>query len=132
MPGKPPGPLVLGVIAALEREGEATMAEIAVALGLTRFRCSSVVSRMRKPSKMLPKRIYVTRWTCSDDSGGRDYLRAVLALGDQPDAPRPAPKHPLVVAAEYRARERHKVPSVWAWAAPRRVRHAQRRGETTC
>jgi len=129
MPGKPPGPLVLGVVAALEQEGEATMAELAKLLGLHRFDCSSVVSRMRKATKMLPKRIYVTRWVYEDDSGGRHYPRAVLALGDKRDAPKPKPKTHAQIRVEYRARERHRVNSVWQWAAPRRLRQAQRQGE---
>jgi hypothetical protein len=129
MPGKPPGPLVLAITAALEHEGEATMAELAKIIGLHRFDCSSVVSRMRKPCKMLPKRIYVKRWVRDDDSGGRSYLRAVLALGDAPDAPKPKAKPNKESTAEYRAKERHRVNSVFMWAQPRRVREAARRNK---
>jgi hypothetical protein len=129
VPGKPPGPIVLGVIEVLEREGEATMAEIAKALGRSRFDCSQVVSRMRKPTKMLPKRLYIVRWVYTDDSGGRPYPRAVMALGDKRDAPKPKPKTHAQIRVEYRARERHRVNSVWQWAAPRRLRQAQRQGE---
>ena len=132
MPGKPPGPLVLGIVRILQREGEATMAELAKMLGVPRFDASSVVSRMRKPCKTLPKRIYVVRWTRHDDSGGRSYPRAVLALGDKPDAPRPKPKPNKESTAEYRANERHRVNSVFMWAQPRRVRHATRRKEQPC
>jgi hypothetical protein len=129
MPGKPPGPIVLGVIAVLEREGEATTAEIAKLLSCSRFGCSSVVLRMRKATKMLPKRIYVVRWVYTDDSGGRHYPRAVLALGDKRDAPKPPPKTNAQKLVEYRARERHRVNSVFMWAQPSRARMAARRGE---
>lgn len=129
MPGKPPGPLVLGVLSVLEQEGEATMAEIAKTLGVHRFDCSSVVSRMRKATKTLPKRIYVTRWTRHDESGGRSYLRAVLAIGDKPDAKRPPAKTSSECSAEYRSKERHRVSSVFMWAQPRRVRLESRRKE---
>jgi len=50
------------------------MAELAKIIGLHRFDCSSVVSRMRNPCKMLPKRIYVKRGVRDDDSGGRSYF----------------------------------------------------------
>ena len=117
MPGQPPGPLVLGVIAVLEHEEELTRAEICRAMGVDRFLGSSVISRMRRATKMLPKRIYVVRWVYEDDDG-RYYPRAVFALGDKPDARKPKPKPNKECTAKYRARNRGRASSVFNWAQP--------------
>lgn len=117
MPGQPPGPLVLGVIAVLEQEEELTRAEICRALNIDRFLGSSVVTRMRRATKTLPKRIYIVRWVYEDDEG-RYYPRAVFALGNKPDARKPKPNKAKDNSARFRARKRDRASSVFNWAQP--------------
>ena len=127
MHGKPPGPLILAIISVLTQEGEATVAEISALTGLPSQNITVAVRRMLNPSKMYPKRAHIAGWTRTDESGRRAYLRAILALGDAPDAPRPKAKENKKCTAEYRARTRHKVNSVFMWAQPRHVRETARR-----
>jgi hypothetical protein len=129
MPGQPPGKRVLAVIAALEDAGEMTRAEICRAMGVDRFIGSAVMSRMHKATPMIPKRIYIARWVYEDDVGGRRYPKAVFALGDKKDAPKPKPKLNKVSTAEYRDKEQKRVNSVFMWGQSRRVRHAARKKE---
>lgn len=126
MAGKPPGPIVRGILAYLGEVGEATRAELMLALGLEKTKCGAVVSRLNKKLKSRPKRLYIVRYVYTDDSNGRTYPRAVYALGDLPDARRPKPDR-AAVAKRYRNRERHRVSDVFQWAQPRRVRHQLRK-----
>jgi DNA-binding transcriptional regulator LsrR (DeoR family) len=81
--GKPPGPIVLGILAVLEADGPMTRSELVQALGMTRNKVSAVLSRM---NNMRPKRVYITHYQMDSDAGGRNYPRASYALGDRPDA----------------------------------------------
>ena len=132
MPGKPPGPLVLGVIRALKKHHELTRAELCMVMGVTRFEASSVVSRMNKAHKLVPKRIYIKRWVYDDDTGSRYYPKSVYALGNLPDVPKPKPLSAAEVSKRWREKERFRVNSVFMWAQPRKVRYAMRRGEIEC
>lgn len=129
MHGKPPGPLVLGVLAALQEHHELTRAEICRIMGTSRFLASSVISRLNRELPTLPKRIYVVRWVHDDDTAARNYPRAVYALGNLPDAKKPKPKPAKENSRRWREKERNQVNSVFMWAQPRRVRAAVRRGE---
>jgi hypothetical protein len=71
------------ILLLLEQES-LTKAEICRKLDLTHDRVASVLSRLNKRSKQLPKRIYIsghTRHTIS----GRTYIRPIYSLGDKPD-----------------------------------------------
>jgi len=129
MPGKPPGPMVLGVIRVLEQHKELTRAEICMLLGVRREVGASVVSRMSKWHKTVGKRIYITNWVDDDSTCSRRYLKAVYALGRAPNRPKPAPKSPAEASRDWRAKEKTRVNSVWAWGRSRQERAATRRGD---
>lgn len=68
--------------------GEATTADLCEELGLDRRNVSSIMKRLTRPSKFIPKRVYVTGWR-DTQFGERDYLRPVYALGSGEDVTRP-------------------------------------------
>lgn len=68
----------------LLKEEPMTKAEICRRLELTHDRVASVLSRLNKRSKKMPKRIHVYNYTRHAISG-RTYIRALYALGDRPD-----------------------------------------------
>lgn len=96
------GVTTLRMLDALEQHGPMTRSELCAHLGLDRQTAASIVSRLTKPSKrpLGPKRVYICDWR-DDEEGQRKYLRAVYALGDKPDKPRPAYK-PRLLAAKRR------------------------------
>lgn len=118
--GKPPGELVLGIIAYLTENAEATRTEICRAMDRNRFDIGSVMTRMNKALPNRPKRIYVIRWIYEDD-GARRYPRPVYALGDLPDAKKPKASAAANSRLHYE-RNRNFANSVWQWATPPRRR----------
>lgn len=84
------GATVADILAVLNELGEATPVEIAESLGLDRMQISSIMTRLRKPGPVSPKRIYVVRYI-HDHDGARRYPRPVYAIGDLEDAKRPKP-----------------------------------------
>ena len=102
MRGKPPGPLVLGIVAALEKHGRLTRVQLCRIVSIGKRNASCVLSRMTKATKVLPKRIYVVDYVF-EDYQGRRYPRAVYALGDKPDAPYPG-ADPRGACKRYRAK----------------------------
>ena len=127
MPGRPPGHLVLGVVAALEDAGELTRAEICAALGQPKDKVAAVVSRMNRPNTRGAKRIYIARYTRHDDANDGIYLRAVYALGDLPDAKRPKPLTRKEIVRRHREAKHVRVGSIFDLAKPRRQREAEAR-----
>lgn len=98
----------------LEHCGPMTMREIASFFPDTHYTwVGSVISSMR--IRVARKQIYIRSYT--REGVGRRYLRAVYALGNRPDAPRPKP----VSNAERlrKVRERKAIPqvanSVFTW-----------------
>lgn len=77
------GVTTLRLLDALEQHGPMTASEIAALLGRDRDDVSSVLSRLRRPRKQLPKRVYVIDWR-DDEEGQRRYYRPVYALGSKP------------------------------------------------
>ena len=71
------------ILLLLEQE-PMTKAEICRRLELTHDQVASVLSRLNKGSKRLPKRIHVCSYTRHATSG-RTYIRPVYALGNRPD-----------------------------------------------
>jgi len=68
----------------LLEEEPLTKAEICRRLELTHDQVASVLSRLNKSSKQLPKRIYISGHTRHAISG-RTYIRPMYALGDKLD-----------------------------------------------
>lgn len=129
MPGQPPGLTVQAILKTLLHETEATLGELTSLTGISRFKLSSALTRMKKKTKILPQRVFIIRWTYSDDSGGRNYLKPVYALGDSPNAKKPPPKTNAQCKATYNAKEKLRVNSVFMWGQSRKTRFAIRRGE---
>lgn len=82
------GDTVSDITRLLHEVGPMTRAEMCQQLGMDRMTLSAVVTRMNRPGKTYPKRVYVTGYVFDHD-GKRRYPRAVYALGDAPDAKRP-------------------------------------------
>lgn len=74
----------------LAERGPMTRVELEDALNLDHRRIASIVSRMVKPTKTMPKRIYIKSWVY-DHEGQRYYPRALYALGDTRNTPKPNP-----------------------------------------
>lgn len=71
------------ILLLLEQES-LTKAEICRKLNLSHDQVASVLSRLSRSSKRIPKRIYIsghTRHTIS----GRTYIRPIYSFGDKPD-----------------------------------------------
>jgi len=85
------GYLVQQIEKALSDLGAMTGAELCQELGVDKPELSAVVSRMTRPSKTMPKRIYVVGYTFEHETHDRRYPRAIYALGDFPDKPKPKP-----------------------------------------
>lgn len=77
--------LILGV---LNEIGPMTRVEMGSHLEMDRQNLSAVVTRMNRPGKTYPKRIYIMGYVF-DNGSDRRYPRAVYALGDKPDVRRP-------------------------------------------
>jgi hypothetical protein len=61
-----------------------TRAELCQHLAHDAASVSSVIARLRKPTKELPQRVYVSGWVY-DHEGMREYPRAQFSLGAEPD-----------------------------------------------
>lgn len=68
--------------------GPMTRAELEHYMGMPHAALSGLTTSLRKATKTLPKRIHITEWVY-DQEGQRRYPRAVLALGNYPDAKKP-------------------------------------------
>jgi hypothetical protein len=121
MPGKPPGAIVLGIIATIKEHGPSTTSEIRRHLGRGKNEVGSVVSRMSKAQKLVPKRLRVVGYVYDDEGSKLSYPRAVYDLGDGPDAPPPGAKRKKV-RQRYWSRKRGRVASVFDLGVPFRER----------
>lgn len=124
------GTLVQQIEKALSDLGAMTGAELCQELGVEKSELSAVVSRMAKPSKTLPKRIYVVGYTFEHETHDRRYPRAIYALGDLEDKPKPKPNRKEVVR-RYNDNKRKRLTgnSVFNLGLPRRI-YGQRTGES--
>jgi len=124
------GTLVQQIEKALSDLGAMTGAELCQELGVEKSELSAVVSRMAKPSKTLPKRIYVVGYTFEHETHDRRYPRAIYALGDLENKPKPKSNRKEVVR-RYNANKRKRLTgnSVFNLGLPRRI-YGQRTGES--
>jgi hypothetical protein len=91
------GSVVEMALIALKEEGPMTRIELSEHLGLPRDDLS-VLSRMSKPQKTIPKLIHIAGWSRALEFGGyRRCLRPVYAVGNKPDAKKP-PNEPNRIA----------------------------------
>ena len=82
------GELSALIINAIDQLGPMTRIELQAHISEGAGGVSSVLSRLRKPQKTTPKRVYIKTFV-HDQENARTYPRAVYALGDKPDAKRP-------------------------------------------
>lgn len=122
--GKPPGPIVLGILSVLDADGPMTRSELVQALRMPRAVVSSVLSRLHCQQKTVPKRVHIAHYQFDSDAGGRKYPRAAYALGDKPDAKKIRTPR-AEVAAHYRDNRKHRLTSVFDLAIPQRDRVAR-------
>ncbi len=100
--------------------GPMSTCELCEELGVNRMYVSAVLSRMRRPTKTLPKRLYVIRYLYQMESA-KNYPRAVFALGDKRDAPKPVfDRRASRKASDQRRRALNTMNSVFNLATPRR------------
>lgn len=100
--------------------GPMSTCELSEEMGRDRMFISAVLSRMRRPTKTMPKRLYVIRYIDKVESA-RAYPRAVFALGDKKDAQKPkADKRASRKASDQRRRMRNTMNSVFNLGMPRR------------
>lgn len=83
------GALIASITRVMEKGGEMTRADICAELGLSHDRVSAVISRMHRDTPVTGKQVYICRYVF-DAEGKRRYPRAVYALGNLPDAKKPA------------------------------------------
>ena len=109
-----PYPLPLAVLA-LEQHGPMTARELALKLGMSRAHMSVKISRAREYGL-----IYIKAWRREASHGMlRQYLRAVYAVGNRRDAPKPPALTKVESNTLHRARKRALIPtSVFALALP--------------
>lgn len=113
------GSVAARILMALEEHGPMTRAEVGKALGVGRTAVSAVITRMRMPTKTLPKRIYIMSYVYEAD-GLRYYPRAVYAVGDQRDARKPKASRKTVRRRyDERVRMRMTGNSIFNWGQPR-------------
>jgi hypothetical protein len=72
----------------LLEDKELTKLQICSALGLTHDDVASVLTRLRRTSKLFGKRIYICGYT-RVAQGKRYYLRAIFKAGSRPDKEKP-------------------------------------------
>jgi hypothetical protein len=116
------GYLVKQIEKALCELGAMTGAELCQELGVEKAELSAVVSRMAKASKTLPKRLYIVGYTFEHETHDRRYPRAIYALGDLPDTPKPKPSR-IDNVRRYNANKRKRLTgnSVFNLGLPRRI-----------
>ena len=126
------GTLVQQIEQTLSELGALTGAELCQELGVTKSDLSSVISRMCKASKTLPKRIYVAGYTFEHETHARRYPRAIYALGDLPDKPKPKPNRQENVRRYNTSKhKRLTANSVFNLGIPRRILREQRISQQT-
>lgn len=92
------------ILRMLGEYGPMTRSEICLHLGMAKEDIASCVSRLARNAPRAGKRIHVTGYVY-DMEGERRYPRAVYALGDHPDKPKPK-CNPLEVKRRYWARRK--------------------------
>ena len=110
--------------------GPMTRAELCDYLKHDAESVSSVLARLRKPTKERPQRLYISGWVY-DHEGMRGYPRAQYSLGAEPDKERKRrmsvnKRHAAHAAEKLR---RMKMSSVFHMGMTREQLRAQARGE---
>lgn len=98
------GSTVNQIIEAIQTCGPMTRTELCNYIKADRNSAAAVVSRMNKPTRTLPKRLYICGYVY-DQEGQRFYPRAVYDIGDKPDVKSPGAKRKEVVT-RYRTRKK--------------------------
>ncbi len=104
-----------------------TRAALCRALKSDKAGTGSVVSRMHKQLKSVPRRIHIADYTHYDEGSFIAYPRALYALGDLPDAKRPPRQSRKKIVKRCREARKARVSSVFEFAMPRRAREAHRK-----
>lgn len=94
---------------ALAALGEATIIGISEHTGLAKMNISSLLSELRYPHPTLPKRVYIKGWEKFVASDGRKRNRPIFALGNLPDADKPAPRSIAEIKREWRLKHKKSV-----------------------
>lgn len=81
------GVLATLITTTIQELGPMTKAEICEHIDWDSESVSSVIARLRRPTKLLPQRLHISGWV-TDHEGRRAYPRAQYALGAGVDAKR--------------------------------------------
>lgn len=87
------GLIVKKIMDGLTEHGPMSRTEASAKLGISGDTLSAVFSRLSKPGKKALKRIHIKDWK-TEIKHGRPYLRAVYAIGNKPNKPRPNSRTP--------------------------------------
>jgi hypothetical protein len=104
--------VVAAMLAALEELGPMTGSELCEAIGSTHVESGRMINIITHAGKTVPKRAYVQGYTY-DGEGQRRYPRAIYALGDKPNVPKPK-RDVAANSRRWRERKQMRVNSVWA------------------
>ncbi len=89
MSKKQRGELKALILQSITQFGPMTRVEIEKHIGEQKGGISAVIARIRQPQKTIPKLVYIKTYV-HDHENERTYPRAVYAIGNKPDAKRPA------------------------------------------
>jgi len=116
------GELVRSILSVLTDIGPTTGAEICQELNLTKSDLSAIISRMKKPQATLPKRLYIKDYVFEHETHNKRYPRAVYAIGDLEDKPKPkTSRREIVKRYNENKRKRMTGNSVFNLGLPRRI-----------
>ena len=116
------------ILSLLEAEGPLTRAEIGQQLGIDRYNISAIVTRLLRGGKTTGRRVHISDWL-TQVKGERRYPRALIALGDGPDARKPPREAKATVRkrSNDKRRARNTMNFVFNLGVPRREFHREDR-----
>lgn len=91
------------ILSTLAEHGPMMAADLAAEMGVDTAAIVNAMRHLTRASKRLAKRVYILRWDRQVE-GEREYPRAVYALGDRRNAPKPARKHVNEIRRDYMQR----------------------------
>lgn len=115
-----PGTKRAVIFDALRDYGPMTMAELVDLTGIDKYNSAAILQGLNTPSARKAKRVYIVRYVF-DHEGARRYPRAVYAVGDLPNAPKPK-SNGKAIRQRYRAAKKTRMKSNFVFNLGQSVR----------
>lgn len=112
--------LTLRILGLLQEHGELTRKEICEYMGKHKLEIAAVISRLSHKTKLIPKRIYIAKYTHEDFWMNRWV--PVYALGSKRNAVKPAPQSRKEIQQRWYYSRKQKVSSVFMLGMTRKQR----------